>query len=93
MLVSVWKKIPRQTVGGFGLLAVTALLAFPFLRAGLRALLLKGVSTAASELMDARLGTLLKRLSEGMSLLLGAVGACALLLFFSIYSLLGTVTL
>ncbi len=83
----------RQAVGGFGLLAVTALLFSPFLRAGVRSLLLKGVSAVASELMDARLGTLLKRLGEGMSLLVGAIGACALLLFFSVYSLLGTVTL
>ena len=83
----------RQTVGGFGLLAVTALLLGPFLRAGLRSLLLKGVSTVAAELMDRRLGTLLKRLGEAMSLLVAALGACGLLLFFSVYSLMGTVTL
>ena len=83
----------RQTLGGFGLLAVSALLLSPFLRAGIRALLLKGISTVASELTDSRLGTLLKRLGEAMGLLVGAIGSCALLLFFSVYAFLGTVTL
>ncbi len=82
----------RQTVGGFGLLAVTALLLAPFLQAGLRCLLLKGLAAVAAELLEGGMGTLLKRLGEAMSMLAASVGACGLMLFFSVYSLIGTVT-
>ncbi|MBR2716956.1 MAG: hypothetical protein IKP17_02395 [Oscillospiraceae bacterium] len=78
----------RQSVGAFGLLTVTGFLAAPFLRAGLRGLLLKGVSAAAAGFASDRLSVLLKRLSEAMSLLLGCLGACGLLLFFTVYALM-----
>ncbi len=78
----------RQSVGAFGLLTVTGFLAAPFLRAGLRGLLLKGVSAAAAGFASDRLSVLLKRLSEAMSLLLGCLGACGLLIFFTVYALM-----
>ncbi len=81
----------RQAVGSFGLLAVCAIVLTPFLQTGLRCLLLKGVSAISSELAEGRLALLLRRLSESMALLTGCIGSCALLLFFSVYSMLRTV--
>ncbi len=83
----------RQSVGSFGLLAVASILLAPFLQTGVRYLLLKGTSVISSELAETAAALLLRRLSEAMALLLGCIGSCALLLFFSVYSLLRAVTL
>ena len=83
--------ILRQSVGSFGLLAVTSILLAPFLQAGVRYLLLKGASAVSSEIADGRTTLLLRRLSETAAMLTGCIGACALMLFFSVYSLLRTV--
>lgn len=83
----------RQSVGVFGLMAVSAVLLGPFLAAGARGLLLKGVAAIAEGLSGGRLPRLLKRLSEAVTLLMGCLGACGLLLFFSVYALIGTVVI
>lgn len=80
----------RQAVGSFGLLAVSSALMAPFVQAGLRYLLLKGAAAISAELAESRMTLLLKRLSEGMALVMGCIGSCGLLLFFSVYSLLRT---
>ncbi len=83
----------RQAVGVFGLMAVIALLAGPFLAAGIKGLLLKGAAAVSSGLSDGRISRLLKRMSEAVALLMGCLGACGLLLFFSVYALIGTVVI
>ena len=83
----------RQSVGVFGLMAVSAVLLGPFLAAGARGLLLKGVAAIAEGLSGGRIPRLLKRLSEAVTLLMGCLGACGLLLFFSVYALIGTVVI
>ncbi len=80
----------RQAVGSFGLMAVSSILLMPFLRTGVRYLLLKGASAVSAELAEGRMSLLLKRLSESMALLMGSLGSCALLMFFSIYSFMRT---
>ena len=80
--------IIRQAVGSFGLLAVSSVLLAPFMQTGLRYLLLKGAAAVSSGLAEGRMSRLLGRLSEGMALLMGCIGSCGLLLFFSVYSLL-----
>ena len=81
----------RQAVGTFGLLAVTSVLLAPFLRAGARYLLLKGAASISSELAEKRMARLLKRLSESMALMMGCIGSCGLILYFSVYSLMRAV--
>ncbi len=80
----------RQSLGSFGLLTVAGVLLAPFLQTGLRYLLLKGVSAISAELAEARISRLLRRLSDGMALLMGCIGSGALMLFFSVYSFLRT---
>ena len=83
----------RQAVGSFGLLAVSSLLLAPFLQTGLRYLLLKGAAAVTEGLAESRMSRLLKRLSESMALMMGCIGTCGLLLFFSVYSLMRAVEL
>ena len=83
----------RQAVGSFGLMAVSSILLTPFLRTGVRYLLLKGASAVSAELAEGRMSLLLKRLSESMALLMGSLGSCALMMFFSVYSFMRTVNL
>ena len=45
----------------------------------------------SAELAEGRMALLLKRISEGLALMMGCIGSCALLLFFSVYSLLRAV--
>ena len=81
----------RQAVGTFGLLAISSVILAPFFQTGLRYLLLKGASVISSELAEERMSRLLKRLGESMALLMGCIGSCGLMLFFSVYSLLRAV--
>ncbi len=81
----------RQAVGAFGLLVISAAILAPFFQTGIRYLLLKGVAAISSELAESRMCRLLKRLSESMALLMGCIGSCGLMLFFSVYSLLRAV--
>lgn len=83
----------RQAVGSFGLLAVSSLLLAPFLQTGLRYLLLKGAAAVSEGLTENRISRLLRRLSEAMALTMACIGACGLMLFFSIYSLMRAVEL
>lgn len=81
----------RQAVGSFGLLAITSAILAPFLQAGARYLLLKGASSISSELAEKRMARLLQRLSESMALMMGCIGSCGLILYFSVYSLMRAV--
>lgn len=81
----------RQAVGSFGLLAVSSVILAPFLRSGARYLLLKGIASISSELAEKRLSRLLQRLSESMALMMGCIGSCGLILYFSVYSLMRAV--
>ena len=81
----------RQAVGSFGLLAVTSVLLAPFLQAGARYLLLKGAAAVSSELAEKRIARLLQRISESMALMMGCIGSCGLILYFSVYSLMRAV--
>lgn len=81
----------RQAVGSFGLLAVTSAILAPFLQAGSRYLLLKGAASVSSELAEKRMARLLQRLSESMALMIGCIGSCGLILYFSVYSLMRAV--
>jgi len=79
----------RNAVGIFGGIAVLGVLALPFVRIGIRYLLIKGVGMVSAGMADAALSQLLKRFAEGAALTLGCIGVTGLLLFFSVYTLCG----
>lgn len=79
----------RNAVGYFGLAAVAVVLAAPFLQVGLSFLCTKAAAALSAGLVEGTLARLLKRFGEGAALLLGCLGALSLLLFFSVYTMIG----
>jgi stage III sporulation protein AE len=76
----------KNTVGAFGLTAVLALCAAPFVETGLRYLLFKAASKLAAESDDGKLQKLIARFSEAFGLLVAVIGASAVMLFFTVFS-------
>lgn len=82
----------RNTLGVFGMLAVLAACAYPFLQLGVQYLLYKGVAALASVAGMPELRRLIDGLGGAFGLALGMVGSCAVLLFVSLLSLLTAVS-
>jgi stage III sporulation protein AE len=82
----------KSTVGAFGLIAVLALCASPFVEIGLHYLLFKAASKLIAESEDGCLAKLTGRFSEAFGLLLACIGASAVMMFFSIFSFMRIVT-
>ena len=78
----------RQKLGIFGLLLIAAVLLLPFLRIGAQYLLMKGAAAVSGGLGDSKLQKLMERNTEALGMLLACLGACGLMLFFSVFSLL-----
>lgn len=78
----------RQQLGVFGLLLIAAALLLPFLRIGAQYLLMKGAAAVSGGLGDAKLKKLMERNTEALGMLLGCLGVCGLMLFFSVFSLM-----
>ncbi len=76
----------KSSVGAFGLLAVSAFCAVPFVEIGLHYLLFKAASKLIAETEDGSLARLTGRFSEAFGLLLALIGAAAVMMFFSIFS-------
>ena len=83
----------QKSVGVFGLLAVTALVLGPFAYVGSHYLLFKGASAIASGVAGGRLARQAGRCSEAFGMTLACLGACSLLLYFSIFSMLSSFSL
>ena len=81
----------RNAVGVFGLGAVLALCAAPFLAIGLRYLLFKAAAAVVGLVAGDRIGSLVEGLSSAYGMLLGLVGTGAIFMFISILSLIRTV--
>ena len=79
----------RASLGTYGIAAVLALLLPPFLRAGAGFVIYRAAAALAAGLAPGRLSQLARRCSDAMGLLLGCLGACGLMLFFSIYAMMG----
>ena len=80
----------RSSIGVFGILAVTAICAVPFLRLGAHYLVFKAVSKLSfgSAVMEKLLGGL----ANVFCLVMGLTGSCALMLYISLISLIKVVS-
>ena len=81
----------RNAVGIFGLGAVLAVCAAPFLAIGLRYLLFKAVAAVVQLIAGDRIGSLVEGIGSVYGMVLGLVGTAAVFLFVSILSLIRTV--
>ena len=76
----------KNSAGIFCLICVCALCLGPFVSLGIKSLLFKFSSCAAKMLPGSKLSSLLSSLGTAMSLLLGLVGSCGIMLLISIMS-------
>ncbi|MBR5491097.1 MAG: hypothetical protein IKV79_07500 [Oscillospiraceae bacterium] len=81
----------RSSVGVFGLGAVIAMCAAPFLAIGLRYLLFKAVAAVVCLVAGDRISSLVEGLGAVYGMLLGLVGVGAVFMFISILSLIKVV--
>lgn len=81
----------KNTIGVFGLLAVLAICALPFLQLGIQYLLYKLAAFLAGTMGPPGLCKLIDGLAGAFGLILGMTGTCALLLLVSILSSIAAV--
>ena len=82
----------KNTIGVFGMLAILAACAYPFLQLGVQYLLYKGTAYLASVVGAPGLCKLIDGLGGAFGLILGMTGSCALLLLISVLASVGAVT-
>ena len=83
----------RGAVGVFGLGAILCICLVPFLRLGVQYLLYKAAAALSGAFAEKRLATLIGSLGSAFGMMLGMVGSGALMLFFSIFSLIKAVSI
>lgn len=76
----------KNAVGAFGLVAAAGVCLAPFLSLGLRYLCYKAAAALAAAFADRRVSGLISELGGVFGMVLGVVGAAALMLFISIIS-------
>ncbi len=81
----------RNTVGIFGLGAVIALCAAPFLALGLRYVLFKAAAAVVAVIAGGRIGELVEDIGAAYGMMLACVGTGAIFMFISILSMIRTV--
>ena len=81
----------KNTIGVFGMLAILAACAYPFLQLGVQHLLYKGTAYLASVVGAPGLCKLIDGLGGAFGLILGMTGSCALLLLISVLASVGAV--
>jgi stage III sporulation protein AE len=84
--------ILRNAIGIFGFLAVAATCLFPFLHLGVNYLLFKAAAGLSGAIADGRITKLVNAVSTAFGMMLGLVGASALMLFISIISVIKVAT-
>jgi stage III sporulation protein AE len=84
--------ILRNAVGIFGLLAVVGTCLLPFLRLGAHYLLYKAAAGLSAAIADGRITKLVTSMSTAFGMMMGLVGATAMMLFISIISVIKVVT-
>lgn len=82
----------KNTIGVFGMLAILAACAYPFLQLGIQYLLYKLTAFLAGAVGAPRLCKLIDGLGGAFGLVLGMTGSCALLLLVSVLSSVAAVT-
>lgn len=84
--------IIKNSAGAFSLIAVCALCAGPFAVLSVKMLVFRFAAAAADMLPGGRLSALIHDVGTALSLLLGLVGCCGIMLFISIMSGIKVVT-
>ena len=82
----------KNTIGVFGMLAILAACAYPFLQLGVQYLLYKLSAFLAAAVGAPELCKLIDGLGGAFGLVLGMTGSCALLLLVSVLSSVAAVT-
>ncbi len=82
----------KNTIGVFGMLAILAACAYPFLQLGVQYLLYKLAAFLAAAVGAPKLCKLIDGLGGAFGLVLGMTGSCALLLLVSVLSSVAAVT-
>ena len=83
--------ILRNVIGIFGMLAVAAICVIPFIKLGIHYLLYKVSSGLAAAISDSRISKLLSSLGTAFGMMMGVVGASALMVFLSVISVIKVV--
>lgn len=83
--------IIRSCIGVFGLIAVLATCALPFLRLGLRYLLFKAAAALTEPMSGDRIGSLIDGIGTVYGMILSAAGIGGIFIFFGIISLIKVV--
>lgn len=82
----------KNAIGVFGMLAVIAICLLPFLNLGAHYILYKAASKLSATISGARISKLVSSIGTAFGLVMSLTGACALMLFFSIISMLKVVS-
>lgn len=85
-------QILRNGIGAFGMIAVLAVCAVPYLTLGSHYLVYRIAGGAVAALGDKRFGGVVSGLGDVFGILLGMVGSVSVMLFVSVVSLMRTVT-
>lgn len=81
----------KNAVGVFGLMAVAAICLIPFLKLGINYVVYKAASLLAQTVADKNISSAIGSVSTAIGISLGAAGSCAVMLFFSIISVMRAV--
>lgn len=84
--------ILKNTVGVFGMLVVLSLCIVPFLQLGIHYLAYKLTAALSATVSEGRISSLIGDIGGAFGLILGMMGACALLLLISLVSAVSMVT-
>ncbi len=82
----------RNAIGIFGMLAVAAACLTPFLTLGVNYLVYKAAAGISASIADGRISKLISGIGTAFGMVMGLTGACAVMLFFSIISMISVVT-
>lgn len=82
----------KSAVGAFGMLTVSAVCLMPVLRLACHYLLYKGAAKLSSAIAGGTLASVAGGISGAFGMVMGAMGACAMMMFFSIISFVQAVS-
>jgi stage III sporulation protein AE len=82
----------RNAIGVFGMLAVISLCLLPFMHLGAHYILYKAVSKLTATVSGSKISKLVSGIGTAFGLTMSLTGACALMLFFSLISMIKVVT-
>lgn len=84
-------RVLRNSLGVFGMIGVFAICVTPFLRLGIHYLLFKLIAIASSSFCEKRLSDLIDSLAGAFGIIMGMLGACAIINIISIVSVISVV--